>query len=279
MLELIQKIALFPGQGMFTLSLAVAGYWIHKRRLWASVLYMACASMIINMYMKCYFKVPLAPHLGEGYAFPSGHFQLTFVIWVWATYQLRLKWLYILTPLMLVLYGWGVVVNGYHTWADVGAAVVSGTVIVALGMVWEKTHARLFQSPKLNWVYTLRQYVLSGLLIGGYYNTYHYVGSIYHLSLLGVYSAASGLIMGGAIRTSVRLREGNLIAERAYGIIATKLILGFGMAGGIYFYGLKALGFSLKDPQTVAMFFTFIGIWVAVGVDWITHKFCSGQRK
>lgn len=285
MIPLLHKIALIPGQGMLLLPLAVIGMWIHKRRLWMSVVCMACVSMIVNMYLKSYFKVPLAPHLGEGYAYPSGHFQLAFVIWVWMMYKLRWIPLYILTPVCLALYGWGVVVNGYHSWEDVTAAVLAGSVLVIAGVVWEKIHAHLIGHKQKGKAYRVRNILLWGILLLGMDfvtrapSGLFWVDPYYRDSLFGVYSSLLGLNIGAVIRTYLHLPDKDWLAVRAYRAMFTKIILGFGVVGGICFYGLGVLHIALNTPQNVEIFFLLLGIWVSVGVDVLTHRFCPGQKK
>lgn len=99
--------------------------------VWANACLLILFTMIFNAFLKSLFLVPLNPSIGkEGFAFPSGHMQVSvafygWVFWIYANRSIRGLILLILTGI-----GWSLIQQGYHTLEDVVAAAVVGVLTV-----------------------------------------------------------------------------------------------------------------------------------------------------
>jgi undecaprenyl-diphosphatase len=104
------------------------GYWAYRRDLFSDVLFLVLLSMIVNAFLKCLFQVPLKPHLNQHgwYAFPSGHMQLSTVLYgrLWWEFQ-KTKWAQAFLVLLMGM-GWGMIWKNYHDLMDVAAGGLAG---------------------------------------------------------------------------------------------------------------------------------------------------------
>lgn len=87
-------------------------------------------SIMINGLFKTLFAIPLLPHLGEGYAFPSGHMQTAVVFWGYLLTKTSLPILRLLGVLVLCAIGYALVYFNYHKWIDIAGAVAVGSALV-----------------------------------------------------------------------------------------------------------------------------------------------------
>ncbi len=79
--------------------------------------------MIFNTLLKDWFKVPLFPHLGTGYAFPSGHMHAATIFYgylIHTTKDIKIK--YGLTTLLSII-GFALIYCRFHDLYDVIGAV------------------------------------------------------------------------------------------------------------------------------------------------------------
>jgi undecaprenyl-diphosphatase len=90
----------------------------------------ACAfllwSLLFNTFLKQLFKKPLFPHLGPGYAFPSGHMHLSSAFYGYIAFIIDNVFVRAGIVILLVFVGWGLVYRRFHDFIDIfGAAVVA----------------------------------------------------------------------------------------------------------------------------------------------------------
>jgi hypothetical protein len=77
LLQNVAKVALSAGHVRIIFPILVLTVIFHKRTPPVITACFSYFSMILNSVLKQYFKVPLFPHLGKGYSFPSGHMHLS----------------------------------------------------------------------------------------------------------------------------------------------------------------------------------------------------------
>lgn len=95
------------------------------------LLFLVFLNMPINAAFKCFFKFPLATHLGTNwYAFPSGHMQFATIFVVWLALEYRKKWLYYATPIILAIRGWALIAGSFHSLLDITAAIIAGLFVI-----------------------------------------------------------------------------------------------------------------------------------------------------
>ena len=102
--------------------ISLAGYIFHDRNKWGRVIYVALFGIIICTYLKSLFPISLdiSP---KPTTFPSGHMFGTCTFYIWIAYEMKKKWLWIVTLMILCAEGSALVYNGYHNIGDVLGAV------------------------------------------------------------------------------------------------------------------------------------------------------------
>jgi hypothetical protein len=99
--------------------------------VWANACLIILFTMIFNMFLKSLFLVPLNPSIGkEGFAFPSGHMQVSVVFYGWLFWAYPYWGIQGLILLILTGLGYGLIQQGYHNFNDVFAATVIGILTV-----------------------------------------------------------------------------------------------------------------------------------------------------
>lgn len=123
-------LALVPGQPIVLAAIVVVGLWCHDSFLWRRIGFCLLASLIVNPFLKSAFGLPLPSTVGPGYAFPSGHYQGALMVYGGLMIWHRLTWLHFLSVVLLTLYAWAIIVNGYHVLMDVLGAVFFGALFL-----------------------------------------------------------------------------------------------------------------------------------------------------
>lgn len=125
-------IALFLGETYFILSIFLVGYNFSRKDIFAKALILALFSMIFNPFLKSIFQVPLPPTLikENTFAFPSGHTQLSFVLWASLAYDFGKPWLYALAAFIIASIGFALVYSGFHWPMDIAGAIFFGTLSI-----------------------------------------------------------------------------------------------------------------------------------------------------
>ncbi|MFA5958974.1 MAG: phosphatase PAP2 family protein [Tatlockia sp.] len=141
--------------------LILIGLLCFDRMTFKRVIGLIFFSILVNTALKLSFQVPLAPWLHKkGFAFPSGHMQLTTVLYGWIAYRTSSYWLKAAIALLLPGIGFSLIYFGYHTLYDVIAAFFTGAVLILF------YHAMYLQWPRQ---FPLFLVAFSTLLIGYIY--------------------------------------------------------------------------------------------------------------
>jgi undecaprenyl-diphosphatase len=142
-----------------------------------------CFVMIFNTLLKNIFKVPLFPHLGHGYAFPSGHMHVAAIFYGYFIYRTRSHAVQAILISLLGCVASSIVYKHFHDWYDIfGATVFTcleiagyhflrkrygewGTDIISILLVITVfcTLQSVYGAKSYNW---LALYVFSGIVIG-----------------------------------------------------------------------------------------------------------------
>lgn len=111
----------------------ITGFFLLNCPIFFQVLIMCLLDLIVNVALKGTFKVPLSPVLHKvGYAFPSGHMQLSAVLYIGLSCAIKLWSLRFFLMCLLVGIACALVHYDYHNAFDVMAGFVCGGVLVAL---------------------------------------------------------------------------------------------------------------------------------------------------
>lgn len=119
-LDTLYHLALIPSQFEFTLVLMALGRWKLSRDNFATVCWILLVSNILNISLKNYFQVPLLSTVHHsGYAFPSGHMQMSTVFYSTLCLFYRNRWMIAISLILAPIIGYGLVYFHYHTFTDV----------------------------------------------------------------------------------------------------------------------------------------------------------------
>lgn len=88
--------------------------------------------MVVVAFLKFLFRVPLMAHLGEGWAFPSGHMFVATTFWLFLAIQLRNSLFSTLVLIILSGIAGGLIYQKYHVFFDVFAAVIFSFILIVL---------------------------------------------------------------------------------------------------------------------------------------------------
>lgn len=218
--DLLGRIWLLMGKSETMIVLAVLTYFTRYRTPFYRALLLLLASQFINGNLKLLFQVPLFPHLGEGFALPSGHMQAAIFFWGWLMYEYRRPWLTMLGMVALLGHGYWLVHFNYHTPLDVAAAwPVAALTLASFALLIKKypilslatlSHGLLIASIPLSikiapTLYyqnaTLAQGLLMGFLAGSYCNKNSrevYEGKEFLFALTGAFIGIAGLCAGAS---------------------------------------------------------------------------------
>lgn len=131
-MDIFFRTLLFTTQEPFIVPLLVIGYLVFRREVFARATLILLLSLSINPFLKSLFEVPLPESLGkEGWALPSGHMQSAIVLWGWLALEAKKRYFFAILPFLWAGIGGGLIYFGYHSLADVTAAVLSGTTLLA----------------------------------------------------------------------------------------------------------------------------------------------------
>ena len=80
-MDSICNFALLFTREFVILPVFIIGMIFIDRQLFVKAALVTLLTMYINPVLKQLFGIPLASHLGDGFAFPSGHMQVTAAFW------------------------------------------------------------------------------------------------------------------------------------------------------------------------------------------------------
>jgi undecaprenyl-diphosphatase len=85
-------------------------------------------AMFANTLLKHTFKVPLFPHLGKGYAFPSGHMHIGCVFHGSLVLHFRNRFVILICSIMVIIEGISLYVCRFHDVKDLMGAIIVAAV-------------------------------------------------------------------------------------------------------------------------------------------------------
>jgi undecaprenyl-diphosphatase len=121
----------------------ISGMIFHKREIYTRALCLFCIIMIFNTLLKNFFKIPLFPHLGPGYAFPSGHMHAAVVFYGYILYRIKDYKIKTIIAISLCGLGFSLVYQRYHNLYDILGAIAFGVVELMICAHLEKRKKNL----------------------------------------------------------------------------------------------------------------------------------------
>ncbi|WP_133139777.1 phosphatase PAP2 family protein [Legionella genomosp. 1] len=114
------------------LIIALAGFFLISKPLFFQTACLTAFDIVVNVALKGTFKVPLVAWLGKGYAFPSGHMQLSTVFYLWLAWHTPSRPLKLLIAAILSAVGAGLMHYGYHNFYDILGGLLFGGILTTL---------------------------------------------------------------------------------------------------------------------------------------------------
>lgn len=140
MTETFATIVLYASQGEVIIPLLCGLFLWGHRAIFLHGVAIVMTSMLWNSWLKWQFHIPLLPSVSPtGFAFPSGHMQLSVVLYGWIALAYPSRWMMVGVTVVWAAVGWGLVEKGYHQWMDIFGALVSGPLLLFVyrrGLSW-----------------------------------------------------------------------------------------------------------------------------------------------
>ncbi len=128
----------------------IVGYLFIDQQVFRRTIILLLFTCIISKLLKSFWKVPLNPIIGEGWAYPSGHTLFNVVLWLTLLYQLPKKWVVIKLWLLLPLGLYFMEAAGYHDWPEIFGGICAGVIVSSIYIHWlmwrdkNELHYRIF---------------------------------------------------------------------------------------------------------------------------------------
>ena len=126
-MDFFGKLCLLPADQSIVILILTFGYFSIKREAFERAFFIVAFTLAFNVFLKSIFKVPLPEAINSGgWALPSGHTQLAFVLWGWLAWEYRKWWAFGLFSVACIAEGYGLMYFGYHEWIDLLVAIGFG---------------------------------------------------------------------------------------------------------------------------------------------------------
>lgn len=129
-LDSFARFCLFFSQTYTLLGIIGIGMLWLDRKLFYQLWILSALCIMVNVALKGTFKVPLPATLHPGYAFPSGHMQLTTVFYGYLMANFENRWLRLSALLVLCAVGFGLMHFHYHNGREVLAGLFFGMILL-----------------------------------------------------------------------------------------------------------------------------------------------------
>ncbi|WP_156812357.1 phosphatase PAP2 family protein [Legionella tunisiensis] len=120
MLDTLARTLLAFSNGSIVIPLIILGFIWLDRTVFYHAACLVLLSIVMNVALKVTFQIPLPPALGKDwFAFPSGHMQLSTVLYAWLAYKVEKPVFRLATVTLLVGIGASLIHFDYHNLFDV----------------------------------------------------------------------------------------------------------------------------------------------------------------
>lgn len=240
MLTICQFFLLFTRE-VVILPFFLIGYFFLQEKKFFRALVLVLWAIPLVAFLKFMFKIPLLPHLGEGWSFPSGHMFVSCTFWGFLALETPNKIFRGIIFIILTGISYSLVYCNYHITIDVLAAILFSFIFI------------LFYHHLLLRSFIGRSDILLPFiaLLGSSVLIYHIppYKRIFHLCLGGLI----GIILGQLLK---------LFLPSSSSSSAKNLLICLG--GGLFLYLLSPFLANPWIPQPFLLYL-LLGFWIIIG--------------
>jgi membrane-associated phospholipid phosphatase len=144
------------GYEKFILFFLPLGYWAWQRGLFLRLLVLVAISALLNAWLKDFWQDPrpdialrMDQEVGESFGLPSGHAQISLVIWFWLAWELRRAWAWLVSAVVLA----GIIFSRLYLGAHDVEDVLGGSLLgIATLLLFEQVrHWRWWREAHELW--------------------------------------------------------------------------------------------------------------------------------
>lgn len=137
----VMRAVSWMGYSTFYMLFLPLGFWVWRKPAFTRLAIMVALSGVLNAWLKDYWQDPrpdiamsLDGLVGESYGLPSGHAQVSTVLWLWLAHEVRRWWMWALATLIIGAMIFSRLYLGVHDLEDVvaGFAIAMLSVGVAI---------------------------------------------------------------------------------------------------------------------------------------------------
>ena len=126
------------GYPTFVMMLLPLGYWLWSKDKFTRVAVIVILSTILNAFLKDLWENPrpdlvfrLDGEVGKSFGMPSGHAQVSAVLWFWIAYEIRKVWAWVVASVIVIGICSSRIYLGIHDLED----ILAGLAIAAISLV------------------------------------------------------------------------------------------------------------------------------------------------
>ena len=217
------------------------GYFFYNRKIFFQALVLLLLGIIVAAFLKEIFKVPLMPHLGAGWSFPSGHMFAACTFWGFLAIEIRNKNFSIVVVTLLIGIGFSLIHCNYHILIDVLAAAVFSLIYI----IFYRLLLRLTPFGQNNALLSFCAFLLGSLLI-------------YLMPFKPILYLPMGALLG--LATGCFLSHHSYFNKQISLFVEVLLCL----SGLVLIYCLAPFLTNSVIPHVFLLYF-LIGFWITVG--------------
>jgi len=268
----IMKIFTFLGDEEFFLLFLPLAYWLWRKNIMGRVGMVLLFTFVLNAVIKGLFQIPRPDEIehlvhADDWSFPSGHSQGAMVLWGWLAYELKEKWGYLISIILILGVGFSRIYLGVHTPLD----VMGGFTIGLLTLLIYKWILQL-TIPGWPVLGPTRQSLIVFVLLMGLFML------VPELSEVAIKGGAAFI----GFTAGVLHERKYLATESGPGLNLAISKLVSGIAGILVIWlGLKQVFVSIGYTTDMAMFirYTLLGGWISFGAPYIFSHFGWDESK
>ncbi len=264
-LDALATLFHYLGQTLFYIPILALIYWSFDKKLGQRLLFALVLSSVLVTGAKMAFQAP-RPDAAfpdqvrsvvaqTGYGLPSGHVAMSLVVWGYAAYWLRRRWLWGLLAIYLAVMAWARLYAGVHYPQDVIAGFILGVAALWLFI-------RIADPLETAWLkLSVREQAAIVLL--------HVVVIFGFLYTTDDGTTAAGALLGGGLGYIIETNRVKFTAAGSARQRLLRFLVGIILTLLLYF-GLTVL-FSGQEPQDILRFIRYmlVTLFAVAGWPWL----------